>query len=271
MFGAANDATSCARAQARLYSNRHAVMTPQTRDRLLALNRRFYATHSDDFDRTRQRPWRGCERALAHVTVARPNVLDIGCGNGRLIALLRARYPDGFAYTGVDFSAALLAMARARGDDLRFIEADFVANDPERALPAGEYDLVALLGVLHHVPGEDARRALLAAAARRLAPGGVLALTLWRLDADARFARMRVPAADYPALGHELAVTCADFDPGDHLVYWGAAKVAVRYCHFTSGAELARLLAAAGLTCIDRFSADGAGDRMNDYVVLQRV
>jgi SAM-dependent methyltransferase len=249
-------------------------MKPETRDRLLALNRRFYATQAHAFDQTRQRPWRGCERVLAHMANTAPSVLDIGCGNGRLIELLAARYADRFDYTGIDSSSELLARARARargaGDaTLRFSEADFVARDPEQALPPGAYDLVVLLGVLHHVPGEDARRALLAAAARRVALDGVLAFTLWQIDSDARFARMRVDERDYPALGRDVASACADFDRGDHLLYWGAARAAARYCHFADDAELARLVSGLGLVAIDRFRADGAGERMNEYVVLQ--
>jgi SAM-dependent methyltransferase len=250
-------------------------MKPETRERLLALNRRFYATQARDFDRTRQRAWRGCERVLAHIASRTPSVLDIGCGNGRLIDLLCARYAGTFRYTGIDSSAELLALARARrreanGANLRFCEADFVARDPQLALPEGTHELVALLGVLHHVPGEDARRALLAAASERVAYAGVLAFTLWRIDSDARFARMRVEARDYPALGRDDASACADFEHGDHLLYWGAERAAVRYCHFVDDAELARLVSGLGLSMIDRFSADGAGERMNEYVVLRR-
>jgi SAM-dependent methyltransferase len=248
-------------------------MKPETRDRLLLLNRRFYATQAREFDRTRQRPWRGCERLLAHVTSAAPSVLDIGCGNGRLVELLVARYAAAFGYTGIDSSPELLALARVRTAGhatLRFGEVDFVARDPRLALPAGTHDLVVLLGVLHHVPGEDARRALLAAAADRLAPGGILGFTLWRIDADTRFARMRVAERDYPALGHDIASVCADFDAGDHLLYWGTAREAARYCHFVDAAELERLVSGLGLHAVDRYSADGAGERMNEYVVLQR-
>jgi SAM-dependent methyltransferase len=249
-------------------------MTPETRDRLLALNRRFYATQARAFDQTRQRPWRGCERVLDRVASPRPSVLDVGCGNGRLIELLAARYPGGFRYTGIDSSAELLARARARhaaGAELQFCEGDFVAHDPHHALPAGAHDLVVLLGVLHHVPGEDARRALLEAAAQRLSPQAVLAFTLWRIDRDPRFARMRVVPEDYPALGHELAVTGADFDPGDHLLYWGAAHEGLRYCHFIDEDELERLVSGLGLDRVDRFVADGAGARMNEYVLLRRA
>jgi hypothetical protein len=128
-----------------------------------------------------------------------------------------------------------------------------------------------VLGVLHHVPGEDARRALLAAAADRLATSGILAVTLWRIDSDARFGRMRVAESDYPELGREVARACADFEPGDHLLYWGGLREAVRYCHFVDDAELARLVSGLGLFILDRFAADGAGERMNEYVVLARA
>jgi hypothetical protein len=53
-------------------------------------------------------------------------------------------------------------------------------------------------------------------------------------------------------------------------VYWGAAKDAVRYCHFADDAERARWLADSGLSVSDRFAADGANERMNDYVVALR-
>ena len=252
-------------------------MKQATRDLLHALNLRFYETHAQDFSRTRERPWRGCERVLEHVrermALRAPSVLDIGCGNGRLLALLRARFPQGFSYTGVDASAGLLALAAQRfGEEagsLRFMQADFVASEPEQALPPGAFDCVALFGVMHHVPGEQARRDLLAAAARRLAPDGVLAVTLWRFDESDRFARRRLLGGTaVHAISFEGGDVHADLDPGDHLLYWGQGKHAVRYCHVTDEAELARWLDGLDLHVIDRFRADGSGERMNDYVLL---
>ena len=61
----------------------------------------------------------------------------------------------------------------------------------------------------------------------------------------------------------------ADLDPGDHLLYWGQGGDAVRYCHMADDAELARWLDGLGLREVDRFRADGSGERMNDYVVLR--
>jgi len=53
-------------------------------------------------------------------------VLDIGCGEGDTVALLKAEY--GFDATGVDVSAKLIAKGRKRheGLDLRCMEAEFL-------------------------------------------------------------------------------------------------------------------------------------------------
>lgn len=99
-------------------------------------------------------------------------VLDIGCGSGLLLALLAADGRLG-AGVGIDSSARALAVAermRARLPDpacVRLERRD--AGD----LPAGPFDVVALIDVLHHVPPARQRDAVLAAATR-VAPGGLL-------------------------------------------------------------------------------------------------
>ena len=250
-------------------------MSPETRDALLALNRRFYDAQAEDFARTRPRPWRGSERVLNHIGAATPRVLDVGCGHARLLDALHARYGSAFHYIGVDASRALLDLARERarvaGIEVHLRYEDFVADDPEQVLPGGEYDLLALLGVLHHVPGDAARRALLAAAARRLGAQGVLALTLWRLHTDPRFERRRVSTEQAAALTPELARAHAALEPGDHLLWWGQGQKALRYCHFMDEAELERLLSGLPLSELARFDDDGAGERMNTYVLLRRA
>jgi SAM-dependent methyltransferase len=247
-------------------------MKQETSDVLRALNLRFYATQADPFSSTRAQPWRGCERVLGHVTTAAPAVLDIGCGNGRLMQLLARRCAHGFAYTGVDASAQLLALAAERfaAHAPRLLQTDFMIAEPSRALPDASYDMVALFGVMHHVPQEPMRRRLLEAAAARVAAGGVLALTVWRFDEDERLMRRCVPAADCARLDPALRDAYHDLDPGDHLLYWGERRDALRYCHAADDAELARWLHGLDLVTIDRFRAAASGERMNEYLVLQR-
>jgi SAM-dependent methyltransferase len=257
-------------------------MKQATIDRLLALNRRFYAEHADAFSATRRTPWPGLERALnraapirsspiAHTasTPSRPTVLDIGCGNGRALPALRRRFGDSLRYLGVDGSGPLLAIARGRwsSTSVRFEHADFAATAPELALPVERFDVVLLLGVLHCVPSEGARRALLTAAAQRVAPGGMLVLTVWRFDRDPRFEQRCVPAERYAQVAPGIARR--ELDSGDELLGFGQSTDALRYAHFPTESELARLLGDLPLQLEARFSSDGSGQQLNDYLLLR--
>lgn len=93
-------------------------------------------------------------------------VLELGCGTGRNAALALAA--GALAYVGVDGSAGMLAMARARAADPRvtFHHGDLVAP-----VPGGPFDVVLVCLVLEHV--RDVAP-VVAAAASALAPSGRL-------------------------------------------------------------------------------------------------
>jgi 2-polyprenyl-3-methyl-5-hydroxy-6-metoxy-1,4-benzoquinol methylase len=94
-------------------------------------------------------------------------VLDVGCGEGVFLDLLRAAGRQG---VGVDSSADDLAPARARG--LEVVQDDGIAY-LERA--EASFDGVFCAHVIEHLPPEAAVR-LLTAAHRALRPGGRLVL-----------------------------------------------------------------------------------------------
>jgi len=99
-------------------------------------------------------------------------VLDLGCGDGRTLALVRTAVPSA---TGValDFSPPMLAAAHDRfdGDD----RVEVVAHDLEQPLPdLGSFDAVVSSFAIHHL--DDARKAeLYREVAALLRPGGVFA------------------------------------------------------------------------------------------------
>lgn len=97
-------------------------------------------------------------------------VLDVGTGNGRLIALLLGARPTAQA-VGLDFSPVMLDAARRRfADDGRV---QIVAHDIDEPLPAGgPFCAVVSALAIHHCPDER-KRELYAEAYHLLRPGGV--------------------------------------------------------------------------------------------------
>ena len=234
-------------------------MNQETIERLNQINREFYCATAADFDRSRQAPWLGWERLLDTIGSPIASALDLGCGNGRFGLFLAARQPQPFRYIGIDSNPDLLARARRRlagqAVDTTLIERDIVRE----ALPRRSAQLVALFGLVHHLPGFARRRTLLASAADRVSAGGYLAFACWRFYEQERFRRRIVPWHD------DIKV-----EKHDYLLDWRGGERALRYCHYVDDEEHARLIKATGLTVIADYRADGAAGDLNRYTVLQK-
>ena len=228
-------------------------MDPVTIQRLNAINREFYRTTAEAFDQTRGSAWPGWNHLLPHLD-SPLRVLDVGCGNGRLGLFLREHVAE-MRYHGLDNNPALLAKARESLPEASFELRDIVETPPEQ----GEYDLVALFGVMHHIPGAAQRRDLLARLAQRLAPGGLLAFACWRFYEFERFRQRIVPwPEDITPEAH------------DYLLDWRRGTMALRYCHYVDDAEHAALVDATGLREIETYRADGFSGTVNRYSLLCR-
>jgi SAM-dependent methyltransferase len=107
-------------------------------------------------------------------------ILDYGCGQGRLCGELRqAGYTN---VIGVDFSPAMIARAREAHPGIRFD----VVDASGAALPDGAVDCVLLFAVLTCIPDDASQRALAHQLHRLLKPGGILYLSDYPLQSDAR-------------------------------------------------------------------------------------
>jgi SAM-dependent methyltransferase len=132
------------------------------------------AAHACDYlERRRCLPHRleGYDALLEFVPPAPRRVLDLGTGDGYLIARVRDARP-GTTGVAVDFSDEMLGRALARFEAAGDVEV--VDHDFERPLPAawGSFDLVVSAYAIHHVVDER-KRALYAEVYERLEPGGV--------------------------------------------------------------------------------------------------
>ncbi len=96
-------------------------------------------------------------------------VLDLGCGDGRLLALVREARP-GVAGVALDFSELMLSRAKERFA----VDADVavVEHDLDSPLPAlGQFDAVISSFAIHHL-GDERKRQLFGEVFLVLRPGG---------------------------------------------------------------------------------------------------
>jgi 2-polyprenyl-3-methyl-5-hydroxy-6-metoxy-1,4-benzoquinol methylase/glycosyltransferase involved in cell wall biosynthesis len=92
-------------------------------------------------------------------------VLDVGCGRGELLDLLR---DHGIDARGVDVDAGMVERAREKGHDVELADAvGYLEQHHER------FGAVAAIHVIEHLPYEALLR-FLSLAHERLAPGGIL-------------------------------------------------------------------------------------------------
>lgn len=98
-------------------------------------------------------------------------VLEVGCGQGEFLDLLRERGVDA---RGVDVDEGMVARGRARGHDVALGDA---ITYLEGSVAAGSLGGVFCAHLLEHLVADDAFR-LVDAAGRALRPGGVLVLVV---------------------------------------------------------------------------------------------
>ena len=105
------------------------------------------------------------------------SLLFVGLGTGaELLPYTRFGVP-GWRFTGVDPSEAMLAVARERLAAEGLLSRTHLHVGELHTLPSGPpFDGAQVMGVLHHVEGEEARLGLLREVTRRLKPGAPLVL-----------------------------------------------------------------------------------------------
>ena len=105
---------------------------------------------------------------VARVDVEAASVVDLGCGPGQLVGVLRARWPDA-ALTGVDASAEMVEQARAEDDlGVRYELADATTWRPTEPV-----DVIVSNAMLQWVPDQ---LAVLADLTHHVRPGGAIAV-----------------------------------------------------------------------------------------------
>jgi tRNA (uracil-5-)-methyltransferase TRM9 len=226
--------------------------------KILDLNRQFYQQMAEPFARSRAFIQPGFLQLATHLPDLCPALLDVGCGDGRLGRFLLAKERIG-QYHGVDFSAPLLKLAATQTAGGQFTRRDISRSDCLSDL--GQFDAVACLATLQHLPGRSTRVGLLRAMAACLRPGGRLVLSNWQFYDNARQQRKLL---DWRTINLQPS----DVEPGDYLLSWRRGGSGRRYVAYIDQPETEKLAADAGLHCLHHFRADGKEGNLNLYTVM---
>ncbi len=240
-------------------------MDPQVVRRLLQLNRTFYDRLAEPFAASRSGLLPGVERLLTYVP-DEGALLDVGCGAGQLAVALD-RLGRRVRYVGVDASEEMIRLALQTTPSFSHISARFLVRDVSAPdwtldLPHQPFQTVAMLAVLHHIPGLDLRVRLLRDVAGCLAPDGYILVSTWQFLNSPRLRRRVQPWA-------RIGLSPGDVEPGDYLLDWQRGGHGLRYCALIDVQALHRLAESAGLRVVETFHA--GRDDLNLCAVLRRA
>jgi ubiquinone/menaquinone biosynthesis C-methylase UbiE len=189
--------------------------------------RQSYSDIAAEFHQTRRKHvWPELE-FLASYVKPDDSILDLGCGNGRL---LKALPTVNLNYRGIEANPYLLEQAKQSYPERIFESGELPAVD----LGVSCYHVVFMIAVFHHLVDREDRLAALDTIYRALQPGGYLLMTNWWLW-QPRYLR------DF-FHWHQRKIAWNDF-----FVSWGrSGGKRWRYYHAFTEKELVELLQTAG-------------------------
>ena len=220
--------------------------------KIIKANKILYNQIARDFSETRYNVWPEFEYFKGYLHDGQA-VLDLGCGNGRLLELLKDYKVD---YLGVDFSENLIREAQvkwpaSRGEpDKKFKVADLaeLGNFKEK------FDLIFCVATLHHIPSDKLRQQVLINMKNCLKPDGKLIMTNWNLW-QTKYLKYIIKYTLLKLTDPEKTIDgifIKDLDLQDVFIPW--QKKYQRYIHAFTESNIASLLKKTGFEVIKNVS-----------------
>ncbi|NCN07659.1 class I SAM-dependent methyltransferase [Candidatus Falkowbacteria bacterium] len=208
-------------------------MNKKTIKKILEATPSLYNKIAEDFYQTRKKPWPITDLIKSYTDSAK-NIIDIGCGSGRLSELIA----DNQYYLGIDNSSELIKIAQNNyynRKNLTFQVQDITDN----ILTTKKFDLGLMIAVIHHIPTTELQLKILKNIYKSLAIGGDLIITswnLWQKDYRHHLFNYKLKFRQYKILSFN-----------DAFIPWKKNNVnESRYVHSFSKAELKKLLELSG-------------------------
>jgi 2-polyprenyl-3-methyl-5-hydroxy-6-metoxy-1,4-benzoquinol methylase len=230
-------------------------MNKKTADYLLSIVKNNYNEIADDFDKTREKNFHPLVLQIIKELNVRTGdkVLDLGCGNGRLVKNLSS---DIF-YLGLDNSSKLIELAKKKyqKENIIFKQQNILEIEKFNFL---DFKYVFCLAVFHHLPGKKKQLYFLQQIYDKIDTGSILILSVWRLRNSFKFFKIFfLSFLKQLFQGHVL-------DYGD-LLFYGFKKNSLRYYHAFSLREIKKIVYKIPFSKIE-FKKD----KYNYYFILKK-
>lgn len=213
-------------------------MDKKTAQELLDLVKRNYQEIAVDFDATRKKEIWPKMRELADTVEEGNSILDLGCGNGRLLEAFKGK---NIKYLGLDNSEELIRLAKKNYPDKEFRVADAVNLE---SISEDNFDYIFCLAVLQHIPSRDLRCQSLVQMRNKLAPQGKIVISVWNLWKNKKYRPLLLKNYWLKIIGRNK------LDHNDLLFPWKDStgqETSKRYYHAFTRKELKKLSRLAGL------------------------
>jgi len=258
-------------------------MTTQTIIQLNQLNTNFYNKIGKFWNQDSDYFWEGWHtlKSLMDLPKISPlSVLDIGCGNGRFatFASQNLSLNQPFSYLGLDSSSEMLSFCPkiAHPNKVYFKLEDVVFNSSWSHSLNQKFNLVVLMGLMHHIPSSKNRLKLIQQAAKCVEPGGYLCFTTWRFDLLARLQKRVVDLSGSAGERFvlETGIDKNQFEKGDAILDWTKYDQAYRFSHQYSESEIdtfIQVIKTEKMDLIARYFHDGKECKRNEYFVFRKI
>ncbi len=152
-------------------------MNKKSIEKIKKINQENYENIAEKFSITRGYIWPDLKK-LSNYVLEGYNVLDVGCGNGRLFEEFENKKVK---YFGIDSCKKLIDIARNRYRTSPAKPQFGVFDIEEAPFKTEQFDAVFIIAVLNHFPSHKLQSKILKKINSLLKPNGLLLMTNWNL------------------------------------------------------------------------------------------
>jgi len=246
-------------------------MDKQTQKNLLALVKSNYEEIADQFNQTRKKYlWPELIELTKEIKTG-DKILDVGCGNGRLLEAFRDKQ---VSYLGIDNNEKLINLARENrkssigNRQSEIVNRKFIVGDILNLgkIPEMNFNYVFSIALFHHLPGNDLRIAGLRQLKNKVNKNGKIIVVVWNLWSQPKFRKLIFKFTLLKLIKKNLSAVRMDF--GDILFDWknpDGEAMSRRYYHAFTKRGLKKIIKKAGLKIEKIYK-----DKYNYYAILRK-